>query len=384
MSTSNENKDAVELIRAKINTLYREEPNASQEAAEAEATRPRSKHQQFMHELSNSGKSLATIQTEWHNYYVSLPDNEKHEVWQEFYANQSKASSTAPAQPAVQEPERPKVPTLSAEDSGKPEPEASTTDLKQQLLRTINKRAKFSQKRKHQLKSLAFGLSMGFLVLLVLLFGFFNERFIAPFITPSRQVSSTPIITDITSTENISSNPVIIIPKINIEIPVVYDEPTIEDAAVQRALERGILHYATTVNPGEQGNAVFFGHSSSNILNNGKYKFAFVLLNRLQVGDTFMIQKDGKRYVYKVYDRKIVPPTDVSVLDDHEKPTATLITCDPPGTAVNRLVVTGEQISPDPTSNVASNLPAKNRDIPATLPSESPTLWHRLWGWLSS
>jgi sortase A len=216
------------------------------------------------------------------------------------------------------------------------------------------------------------------------LFGFFNERFIAPFITPSRTISSTPIITDITNSEDISPNPVIIIPKINIEIPVVYDEPSIDESAVQHSLEKGILHYPTTSNPGEQGNAVFFGHSSSNILNNGKYKFAFVLLNRLEIGDTFMIQKDGKRYVYKVSNRKIVPPTDVSVLNPLDHPTATLITCDPPGTNVNRLVVVGDQISPDPGTNIASSVPLDAVTVPQSLPSQSPTLWSRMWHWLSS
>jgi len=385
------NEQAVELIRAKISKFYSEEPSAREEAAEANTAsathQPSSKHQQFMQELSASGKSLAQIQTEWHNYYVNLPDNEKHEVWQEFYANHAKLTAQGTRQSESKAAENtskaPEVSHTAVEPREPSRPKPKTADIKQQLLKTVSDRANISTKRKHQLKSLGFGLSMGFLVVFILLFSFFNERFIAPLITPSRQVSSTPIITDITDTQNVSTNPVIIIPKINIEIPVVYDEPTIDDGAVQRALEKGVLHYPTTSNPGEQGNAVFFGHSSSNILNNGKYKFAFVLLNRLENGDTFMIQKDGKRYVYRVYDRKIVKPTDVSVLDNRDRPTATLITCDPPGTAVNRLVVVGEQISPDPAINVASTATPTTAE-PAILPSDSPTLWHRLWSWITS
>src|SRR5260221_9322555 len=76
---------AVNLIREKLARIYADEPNAVTEATEAKAVRPRSKHQQFMYQLSTSGKSLAAIQTDWHTYYTSLPDNEKHEVWQEFY-----------------------------------------------------------------------------------------------------------------------------------------------------------------------------------------------------------------------------------------------------------------------------------------------------------
>lgn len=375
--SSDNNKDAVELIRAKINAMYSSEPDARQEAAEAEAARPRSKHQQFMHDLSTSGKSLATIQTEWHNYYVNLTDAEKHEVWQEFYAKHGKGYH----QPGVQAsaPESASPPAARTPDhAGKP------ADIKRQILKSVSSRANISTKQKHQLKSLGFGLSMGALVMVVLLFGFFNERFIAPFITPSRTISSTPIITDITSAEvAVPPNPVVIIPKINIEIPVVYDEPSIDEAAVQRALERGVLWYPTTSKPGEQGNVALFGHSSSNIFNNGRYKFAFVMLNRLEVGDTFMIQKDGKRYVYKVFEKKVVPPTEVSILDARDRPTATLVTCDPPGTDLNRLAVFGEQISPDPSVNIASSAPTDSVATPETLPSEAPTLWGRLWSWLS-
>ncbi|HEU4608118.1 MAG TPA: class E sortase, partial [Chitinophagaceae bacterium] len=155
---------------------------------------------------------------------------------------------------------------------------------------------------------------------------------------------------------------------------------------VQRALEGGVLHYATTPDPGELGNGAIFGHSSNNILNKGKYKFAFVLLKRLENGDTFYLQKDGKRYVYKVFDKKIVKPDDVSVLNSIEGRPATfsLITCDPPGTSINRLIVTGEQISPNPAANVASHVKQNNAEKPAVLPSNSPSLWSRLWGWLSS
>lgn len=392
-SAAGSSDQAVALIRAKIDNLYSQEPEAEAEFAEAEVVHPRSKHQQFMHELGQSGKTLVEIQTAWHNYYANLPDQEKHEVWQEFYANQAKSAGPVKplhvvARPHLQPASHSSPPKRKAATT-KSEPVAAAlntaSELKQQLLTTITHRAgKVSHKRKHQLKSLGFGLSMGLAVTLIMLFGFFNERFIAPFITPSRTVSSTPIITDITSTspEAVSPNPVIIIPKINIEIPVVYDEPSIDEAAVQRALEKGVLHYPTTAQPGEQGNAVLFGHSSGNILNNGKYKFAFVLLNRLENGDTFMIQKDGRRYIYKVFEKKIVPPTDLSVLNNRDRPTATLITCDPPGTAVNRLVVVGEQISPDPAANVASSVDPAVVATPETLPSESPSLWSRMWSWL--
>lgn len=374
---------AVDLIRDKINAMYTDEPDAKEELAEAEDAGPHpSKHQKYMTDLSSSGKSLAEIQTAWHDYYVSLPDKEKHEVWQEFYEEHGKGMQHQPehhAKPAehhTTKPHHTPAPATHADSR-------SVADVKSQLLGKVQTRSKKLKKNTH-FRSLLFGLSMGAITILILLFSFFNERFIAPFITPSKSVSNTPIIIDPASTA-VGPEPKVIIPKINVDIPVVYDEPSINEAAVQKALEKGVLHYATTPNPGEIGNGVIFGHSSNNILNKGEYKFAFVLLNRLETGDTFMVQKDGKRYIYRVFDKKVVKPTDTSVLGPSSKPsTFTLITCDPPGTSINRLVVTGEQISPDPNANIASTVNPTDVTSPAQLPSDSPSLWERITGWFTS
>ena len=77
---------AVELIRRKVASAFGEEPSASAELQEIKTERTLSKHQVFLQQLAAQGKSLADIQTEWHAYYTSLPEAEKHEVWQEFYA----------------------------------------------------------------------------------------------------------------------------------------------------------------------------------------------------------------------------------------------------------------------------------------------------------
>jgi sortase A len=390
-SDQKQSNQAADLIRQKISALYSHEPNAKKELIEAEAVvHHRSKHQKFIHDLNQSGKSMPEIQKGWHEYYANLPDQEKHEVWQEFYAEAKKSDAVQQVVTAVQvhppqqtkppelKPEQPKKPRLPSRKSMETELR-SVAAIKRQLVGKVQSREKIG--RSSHVKSILFGLGMGSVVIIFLLFSFFNERIVAPFITPSRTVSTTPIITDPNSTVA-GPEPKIIIPKINVEIPVVYDEPSIEEAAVQKALERGVLHYATTPDPGQTGNGVIFGHSSNNILNPGKYKFAFVLLSRLETGDTFMLQKDGKRYVYRVYDKKVVAPTDVSVLSATDRPsTMTLITCDPPGTTLKRLVVIGEQISPDPASNVASAADQQTTTQPQSLPSDAPSLWERLVGW---
>ncbi len=386
---------AANVIRQKIANLYATEPNAEQELREATIIRPRSKHQQFMYELSTSGKSIVEIQTAWHNYYAGLSDDEKYKVWQEFYdANQNSQTIPAPtteasigmvspvfkAAPSTQTigPHRSRTFKQILSNPG-PIDARLAAELKNKLVAKIADRQKLSSKQ--HLKSLAFGLSMGFLVIIIFLFSFFNELVITPFIQPSRHVGSLPLIINASNTVSDSTTPQVIIPKINVEIPVDYTQTTDDEAVIENALENGVVHYPSTVLPGQNGNAAFFGHSSNNIFNPGKYKFAFVLLHELVNGDVFYLTYQGKVYAYQVFNRQIVSPNDVSVLNDTygKTATATLITCDPPGTSINRLVVTGEQISPDPSGNTtpASSVSAVSQ--PTQLASNGPSLWSRLW-----
>ncbi|MDB5185310.1 MAG: hypothetical protein JWN38_1118 [Candidatus Saccharibacteria bacterium] len=380
---------AADLIRDKVARIYAGEPDAGQELAEAEAQPHRSKHQQFMHQLSTSGKDLATIQTEWHQYYISLPDDEKHQVWQEFYsssATQAAAPATLPAAAPQREAShkhqvmsssrhkarRKQVAARPKRDLRKPE------DIRAAVRDTVSANGKLTAK--HHLQSLLFGLGMGFLVIFIFLFSFFNEIIIAPFIQPSRTTASTPIIVNTASAE-VSKDPLVIIPKINVQIPVDYNQTSINEEDIQNSLEDGVVHYPSTVKPGEQGNTAIFGHSSNNIFNKGHYKFAFVLLHTLVPGDTFYLAYNGQMFVYKVIDKKVVDPTDVGILDavPGHTATATLITCDPPGTTLHRLAIIGEQISPDPNSNAAPATPTTAATTTAsTLPGNGPTLFGRL------
>ena len=372
---ADESNPAAELIRKKVEAAYVHEPDERQEAEEVATMglrAHRSKHQQFIYELTNSGRPLHEVQTAWHEYYAGLTDAEKHEVWQEFYS----AHAQAAHHPAI--------------THAKPTPALEHSIIKKVRQRAAKKPVHRAapvhgqplerQRRQHvqALHSLLFGLGIGSITILIFLFSFFNERIIAPFIQPSRDVTNIPII----SASTVGPDPLVIIPKINVEIPVVYDVNTVNEASVEKGLESGVVHYADTALPGQDGNIVIVGHSSNNILNPGKYKFAFTLLHDLQSGDSFYLQKDGKRYTYQVYKRSIVSPTDLSVLGLADKPaTATLITCDPPGTSNNRLVVTAEQISPDPATNTALASHNAEAQTAAIVPGNSPTLWSRLVNW---
>ena len=401
---------AVALIRAKVSRAYSAEPDAAQEIAEAQTVATPSKHQLFMQQISGSGKSLAEIQTEWHHYYTTLSDAEKHEVWQEFYAvNQhtpyqklfqkqqevaarkrieAPAESATTPQPTVT-PAAVPAPVASASGvvvaNHEPVPVSTphkprldheaARQLKSKITNHVSAGGKL--KLKHHVQSLGFGLASGLLVLLVLLFTFFNEYVIAPFIQPSRNVSSTPIILS-DNTVAADAPPSVTVPKINIQIPVNFAVATTNESIVEEGLKTGVIHYPSTVLPGQNGNAAYFGHSSGNIFNNGKYKFAFTLLHDLSTGDLFYINYGGKTYAYRIFDRQVVPPTDVGVINETrgKQATAELITCDPPGISTNRLVIWGEQISPNPSTNTAGATAAAT-STPTELAGNGPTLWSK-------
>lgn len=378
---------AAELIRKKIERAFEDEPNAKTEGSDIKESGDHklTKHQKFILELTNSGKPLHEIQIAWHEYYAGLPDAQKHEVWQEFYKTHAEASQFHAAQQRQAQPDDAPVPksrALVPSHLAKPAKASAVRSL--QNFRDSFKTSDFSgvRVRPHSpLRSLIFGLSIGIIVLVIFLFSFFNERFITPFIQPSRNVSDALLIS---STSPVGASPELIIPKINVQIPVVFAADN-NDNTIETDLESGVVHYADTAMPGQNGNLVIFGHSSNNIFNPGRYKFAFVLLKRLDSGDTFYIDYHSKRYTYEVFDKKIVPPSDVSVLDNIAgKPaTASLITCDPPGTSINRLVVTATQIDPNPTGNAkASPDSGKAAREAKTITGNGPTLWGRFTHWL--
>ncbi|PIZ63542.1 hypothetical protein COY16_01800 [Candidatus Roizmanbacteria bacterium CG_4_10_14_0_2_um_filter_39_13] len=106
-------------------------------------------------------------------------------------------------------------------------------------------------------------------------------------------------------------------------------------------LSKSLIHYLPSSLPGQYGNVAIFGHSTLPQLFNPKdYKTVFTYLPKLEVGDNVFIQINGGQYEYEVYDMYIVNPDEVSVLEQQFNDSIlTLVTCVPPGTYLQRLVV---------------------------------------------
>jgi len=149
----------------------------------------------------------------------------------------------------------------------------------------------------------------------------------------------------------------IILPKIGKNIPLVdinnkSEYNTLEklagiefEGAIQEALQRGVVHYPGTANPGQYGNFFATGHSSYYPWDPGTYKDVFALLEQLEVGDVYYVYFNQKKYTYKIITKKEVNPEDISVLQQPtDQKISTLMTCTPVGTDIRRLILQAEQV----------------------------------------
>lgn len=159
----------------------------------------------------------------------------------------------------------------------------------------------------------------------------------------------------------------IVIPKINVDAPIVYLNTTDNDTIIE-AIQSGVGHYYGTAMPGQNGNTFLTGHSSYYWWNGGKYNQIFANLNQLRAGDLVYIYYQGKKIVYRMNKSFVVQPSQVEILAQTAEPTITLMTCTPIGTNLRRLVIQGELISQPSVSgddfSGVSNIPKPPTILP--------------------
>lgn len=134
----------------------------------------------------------------------------------------------------------------------------------------------------------------------------------------------------------------IIIPKIGANARVLPNIDPGDHSRYMAALRLGVAHAQGTFFPGMNGNVYLFAHSTDNFWNVGRYNAIFYLLKELEEGDEVDVFFSGKRYIYIVYEKKIVEPNEVHYLTGQTKDgeqKLTLQTCWPPGTTLKRLLV---------------------------------------------
>lgn len=137
----------------------------------------------------------------------------------------------------------------------------------------------------------------------------------------------------------------IVIPKINANASVIENVDPYNESEYQLQLTKGVAHAKGTATPPENGSIFLFSHSSVDFYKASRYNSIFYLINKLQPGDDIYLFYDKNKYRYEVRNQTIVDPGDVSYLTDtSNERIVRLMTCWPPGTTFQRLIVEAELI----------------------------------------
>lgn len=343
------------------NSLDTEEQNNEKDTDEKSSVYDRS---------HDDSAAYAAAAKQWQNY---------HSSWQQYYQQYYERYYLTQMKNKPADKSTPGNDVSSIISSNQPE-QAPTNEIRSQLLSKAQERAKAVRKSRHFmpiLTALCVGLLFTFLQ--------YNRLLIAQvqaYISPGN-INPQNIVVDPNADVKVGPEPRLIIPKINVDAPIVFGVDSYNEPAVQEALKKGVVDYpipGADAKPGEVGNMPILGHSSNDVFDDGAYKFVFVQLSQLNEGDNFYIHYKSVRYTYSVTSKEIIDPKEVGKLAiETDEPLVTLITCDPPGTALKRLIVTAKQISPDPLAASKPEAKDEPKEKPKDISGNSPTVLQRLF-----
>ena len=144
----------------------------------------------------------------------------------------------------------------------------------------------------------------------------------------------------------------LIIPDLNINVPLIdTEENGVIDFSKENfdeELTKGVVKYPTTPIPGNKGNTLIFGHTSSEWWKKNEYGVIFRNIPKLKAGQKFYVIWNGKKTAYEMVERKVVRPKDVEnyyhEFSDKNESYLTLMGCYPIWTADKRMMVVAKKI----------------------------------------
>lgn len=312
------------------------------------------------------------VQQYWAKYHSAW-----QQYYQEYYGKYYQAQASAHEQALKRDLATKTAPAEAPQELSE---DQAVDEIRSELMQKVRSRTEKIKKSRHFRPAIVALVVM--LSALVLQYNQLIAANVMAFTVPSSTEKS-DAYTNPTASVTIGADPRLVIPSINVDAPVDYTLNTLDEPVVQSRLKNGVVHYpipGANAMPGEIGNTVVMGHSSNDVFDDGNYKFIFLHLDRLQKGDQFHLDRNGKRYTYLVTEKKIINPDQVSTLIlNNNKPMATLITCTPVGTSQQRLLVFGEQISPNPSGASQQKADQGPADAPREIGGWTPGFFERLF-----
>lgn len=263
-------------------------------------------------------------------------------------------------------------------------------DFKAKIQKKVAKRAKKMRKSRHFIP-----LTIGFTILVLGLLFQYNQVIIAnavAYMSPGGSEVNDITAIDPTVSASVHEKPTLMIPKLNVEVPVVFGAKN-DLNSMANAMSNGVAHFSirgASAKPGEVGNFAISGHSAGNIYQQSDYKFIFSGLTRMGTGDLIYMDYNSQRYTYRVTGTRVVEPSNSASLreianNNPGKPMITLITCTPLGTSKYRLLVYGEQIHPsynDTDPETPAEDPGDSKEE-QTMPKNDDSPFEQFWKWLT-
>ncbi len=369
------NEAAAGVIRTQIDNIYTKQETAESTAATTADSLAEPYRRHHTENPQPSTEQWQKYHTAWQEYYQKYYEGYyKHHLKlaqeRNLVATQAGTLPTTEAKPIFGQNDTASTEPISAEEA--------LHDLHTRLIGKVQQSATKVTSSRHFIPIIS-----GLIAVIILLFLQYNTIFISnvlAYVSPGNIDAQNIIISPSTNIK-VGPEPKLIIPKINVDVPVAYDIGNDYNSQMT-AMASGVAHFAipgANSHPGQIGNTVIAGHSSNDLFESGDYKFIFVQLDKLNVGDTIYANYNSVRYTYSVTKKEVVKPTDVSKLVyPTTKPILTLLTCTPIGTSTNRLLVTAEQISPDPNASLAA--PTSNSTETTVIPGNSPSFIEKLFG----
>ena len=338
--------------------------------------------------LNNQTPDWRKYHSDWQNYY--------QKYYSEYYAKAAQKYIESEKNKFISQSQQKDDTKYLSQDSISRNPnqiKQVETTLREKIRQKANASFKLSKRYKRFIPLFA-----GIFSVLFILFLQYNRLIFAPimaYISPGNTKDTGITAIDPTVSDAPTADPRLIIPKLNIDVPVHFNINN-DTATINNAMNHGVAQFKISgadAMPGQIGNLVISGHSAGDIYSNNQYKFIFSGLERLVDGDLVYINYNSVRYTYKVFKRETVEPTNISALVyQTDKPLLTLITCTPLGTDRYRLLVTAEQINPSyetkqQTTEVADKSTSdQNKEKPSNsiLPSNERSFFERVWRWLTN
>ena len=282
---------AAQIARRKVLAAY---ANAAQkQAQQASATQAGQHLKDTPVQPKINSESWRKYHTAWQDYYQKYYSNYYSNAAREYIAKEKLKEAREKAE----------------EEEINAHKNSPDSELRIKIRKKATDNAKKSRKMRKFIPIFA-----GVAVALTILFLQYNRLIFAPimaYVSPGNAPASQIEALDPTITQTISADPRLIIPKLNIDVPIRFG---VSLSGVMGAMNNGVVHYrinGASAYPGEIGNFIITGHSAGDIYSSNPYKYIFSGLERLEDGDLIYVNYDSVRYTYQVVKKQVVEPSNV-------------------------------------------------------------------------